>query len=130
LIVIDTSALLAIIGDEPEASAFAAYIQAQEFRLMSVANLFEATIVVDRSKNKAKATDFDAMLHRLGITFEAVTIAQINIAREAYRRFGRGNHPARLNFGDCFAYALAMQRGAPLLYKGNDFAQTDVRVAL
>jgi ribonuclease VapC len=130
LIVIDTSALLAIIGDEPEASAFAAHIQAQEFRLMSVANLFEAAIVVDRSKNKAKAADFDAMLLKFGIAFEAVTIAQINIARDAYRRFGRGNHPARLNFGDCFAYALAVQRGAPLLYKGSDFALTDVRAAL
>lgn len=97
---------------------------------MSVANLFEAAIVVDRSKNKAKAADFDAMLLKFGIAFEAVTIAQINIARDAYRRFGRGNHPARLNFGDCFAYALAVQRGAPLLYKGSDFALTDVRAAL
>jgi ribonuclease VapC len=130
VIAIDTSALLAIIGDEPEAASFAAHIEAQDMTLMSAANLLEAAIVVDRSKNKLKAADFDAAVVTLGITFESVTAEHVAIAREAYRRFGKGNHPARLNFGDCFAYALAKHRNAPLLYKGADFALTDVIAAL
>ena len=98
---------------------------------MSAANYLEAAIVADRAPGVLVSRDFDRLVREEGITIASVTETQIRLARAAYRDFGRGSgHPARLNFGDCFAYALAIDRGEPLLYKGDDFSHTDVRSAL
>jgi ribonuclease VapC len=128
--VIDTSALLAIFFKEPEARAYARAIAQARVRRMSAANLLEAGIVADAQTDPRAARQLDAMVARLGIAIEPVTEAQVRIARQAYLNFGKGNHPAGLNFGDCFAYALAKETGEPLLFKGNDFARTDVPAAL
>ena len=98
---------------------------------MSAANYLEAAIVADRAAKVLVSRDFDRLVPEESITITPVTETQVHIARAAYRDFGRGSgHPARLNFGDCFAYALAIDRGEPLLYKGDDFGHTDVRSAL
>lgn len=98
---------------------------------MSAANLLEAAIVMDGPRDAVASQKFDEFIEAAGILIEPVTAAQAHIARTAYRRFGRGSgHPARLNFGDCFAYALAIESGEPLLFKGQDFARTDVVSAL
>ncbi|MGH6902115.1 MAG: type II toxin-antitoxin system VapC family toxin [Geminicoccaceae bacterium] len=128
--VIDTSALLAIIFLEPEARHFARLIQATSKPLLSAANLLEASILIESRRGIAKRELFDAFVDESGIRIEPVTRAQVLIARDAYRRFGKGKHPAGLNFGDCFAYALAAERSLPLLFKGDDFARTDLRPAL
>jgi ribonuclease VapC len=130
MIVIDSSALIAIVFGEPEAEAFSLLIAASETAYISTVSVLEAAIVADHAKSTKAGAEFDTLFESIGATAEPPTMEHVHIAREAYRRFGRGNHPARLNFGDCFAYALAMQRGAPLLYKGNDFSQTDVKPAL
>lgn len=125
--IIDTSALIAILRDEPEAAACARAIEAASHRRISAANLVEAAIVVDGSRDPIASRRFDDLLSAAAVVVEPVTEAQARIAREAYRDFGRGSgHPARLNFGDCFAYALARATGEPLLFKGTDFAHTDV----
>jgi ribonuclease VapC len=128
--VIDTSALLAIIFLEPEARHFARLIQAASKPLLSAANLLEASILIESRRGIAKRDLFDAFVDQSGIRIEPVTRAQVLIARDAYRRFGKGKHPAGLNFGDCFAYALATERNLPLLFKGDDFPQTDLHPAL
>jgi ribonuclease VapC len=98
---------------------------------MSAANYLEAAIVADRASGVLVSRDFDRLVREESITIAPVTETQVHLARAAYRDFGRGSgHPARLNFGDCFAYALAIDRGEPLLYKGDDFSHTDVRSAL
>ncbi len=97
---------------------------------MSAASLFELALVIDGQKDVALARDMDEMLETLGLQIIDVTANRAALAREANRRFGRKFHPARLNFGDCFAYALAMELDEPLLFKGRDFAHTDVRSAL
>ena len=96
-------------------------------RLISAANLLEAGIIIDNQSGPSAGRRLDAFVERAQIGIEAVTEAQVRIARQAYLDFGRGNHPARLNFGDCFAYALAKATGEPLLFKGDDFARTDIR---
>ena len=93
---------------------------------MSVANVLEASIVVESRGSEAAAHDLDALLERAEIELVPVTVEHIEAARRAWRRYGKGNHPAALNFGDCFAYALARTTGEPLLFKGGDFSQTDI----
>ena len=97
---------------------------------MSVANTLEASIVVEGRGGAEAGAELDAFLESTGIELAPVSVEQLSAARRAWRRFGRGNHPAALNFGDCFAYALAVATGEPLLYKGDDFARTDIAAAL
>jgi ribonuclease VapC len=130
-VIVDTSALIAILRDEPEAAACAKAIEAASHRRISAANFVEAAIVIDGSRDPVASRRFDDLLKEAQLVLEPVTSAQARIAREAYRDFGRGSgHPAKLNFGDCFAYALARTTGEPLLFKGNDFTHTDVTPAL
>jgi ribonuclease VapC len=128
--IVDASAILAIVRAEPEAETFVGRILADAQPKMSVANWFEASIVIDQRGTARSRARFDGIIEHLGIALTAVSSLHAQAARTAYRRFGKGNHPAALNYGDCFAYALAKQTGEPLLFKGNDFAQTDIVSAL
>ncbi len=129
--IIDTSALLAILRDEPEALTCAKAIEEAATRRISAANFLEAAIVIDASRDPIASRRFDDLLKVAKIAIEPVTEEQARIGREAYRDFGKGSgHPAQLNFGDCFAYALAKATGEPLLFKGDDFPQTDVTPAM
>jgi ribonuclease VapC len=128
--VIDASALIAILFDEPEAQRFSRLIVTDSHRRMSAANLLEAAIRADHAPNPQLGQALDDLVAELELRVEPVTLAEVGLAREAYRRYGRGNHPARLNFGDCFAYALAKSRGEPLLFKGDDFSRTDLPGAM
>ena len=128
--IVDTSALIAILRDEPEARGFAVTIADADRRRMSAANYLETAIVIDGSCDPIASRRFDDLLREAGITIEPVTEEQAKVAREAYRDFGRGRgHAARLNFGDCFAYALAKTSGEPLLFKGDDFIHTGIDAA-
>jgi ribonuclease VapC len=130
-VIIDASALLAILREEPEAPACAEAIEQADVRRVSAANFLEASIVIDAGRDPVASRRFDELIDRSAIIIEPVTAEQARIGREAYRDFGRGSgHRARLNFGDCFAYALAKTTGEPLLFKGDDFRHTDVRAAL
>jgi len=124
--VIDTSALLAIIQDEPERRRFNEAIEAASSRVMSVASFVEISIVVESRYGAAGLRDLDLFVDRAGIELVPVDVEQGKMARRAFSRFGKGRHPAGLNYGDCFAYALATHRGEPLLFKGDDFSRTDV----
>jgi ribonuclease VapC len=129
--IVDTSALLAILRDEPEAEVCARAIESSAIRRVSAGNFIEAAVIIDASRDPIARRRFDDLLKEAHIAVEPVTEAQARIAREAYRDFGQGSgHPARLNFGDCFAYALAKATGEPLLFKGTDFAQTDINSAI
>lgn len=128
--IVDTSALVAIALDEPERLEFQELIVDSTTARLSAANLVELFIVVDRHSNRSVSDRIDTLIGALALVIEPVTAEQARIAREAYRLFGRGNgHPARLNYGDCFAYALAKALGEPLLFKGDDFIHTDVAAA-
>ena len=127
--IIDTSALVAILDQEPEAERIVLTIASAPERSLSAANLVETGIVMQARRGDDGARDLDLLLAKLRVDIAAVTASQADIARKAFRRYGRGRHPANLNFGDCFAYALAKDKSAPLLFKGNDFRQTDVMVA-
>jgi ribonuclease VapC len=130
-VIIDSSALIAILRNEAEAPAFARAIAAAPDRRISAANFVEAAIVIDGSRDPVASRRFDDLVREARIVVEPVTEAQARIAREAYRDFGRGSgHPARLNFGYCFAYALARTTGEPLLFKSDDFRHTDITPAL
>lgn len=124
--VIDTSALIALLELEPEAARIAAAIEADPVRLLSAATLVETSIVLETRRGEAAVRELDLAIARGGFTVEAVTSGQAEVARQAWRRFGKGRHPAGLNYGDCFSYALARATGEALLFKGDDFAQTDV----
>jgi ribonuclease VapC len=124
--VIDTSALLAILQDEPERRAYNEAIEAAERRSMSAATFVETSIVIEARHGAEGLRDLDALVAAAEIERVPVDAEQAQIARVAFSRFGRGRHPAGLNYGDCFAYALAKALAEPLLYKGGDFAQTDV----
>lgn len=128
--VIDTSVLVAILCDEPNAPVFEAAIEGDPVRLLSTANFLEAAIVIEARYGPAGGRELDLLLHAAEVELVAVTREQAELARRAYREVGKGNHPASLNYGDCFAYALAGVSGEPLLYQGDDFARTDVRSAL
>ncbi len=128
--IVDSSALLAVIFNEPEEPAFAeALVDAPVLR-MSTANWVEAALVVDSRKNPRAKARFEDLVQELGIELMPVTVEAAYRCRGAHGDYGRGNHPAKLNYGDCFAYALAKLTGEPLLFKGNDFPQTDIEPAL
>lgn len=124
--VIDTSAMLAILLDEPERRAFIQAIERDPTRLMSVANFVECSLVLETRFGVEGLRDLDLFIARAQVTLVPVDADQAYIARQAYRQFGKGRHAAGLNFGDCFAYALSRTHGEPLLFKGQDFAATDV----
>ena len=128
--IVDSSALLAILFREPDGARFEQAIATIPDCRMSVANALEASIVVEGRGGVAAGVELDAFLETTGIALAPVTAEHLVAARRAWRRFGKGNHPAGLNFGDCFAYALAETTGEPLLFKGNDFARTDIVSAL
>lgn len=129
--IVDASALIAILRSEPEAADYARAIEAAGQRRISAANFLETAIVIDGSRDPVASRRLDDLLREAQIVIEPVTEAQARIARDAYRDFGRGSgHPAGLNFGDCFAYALSSSTGEPLLFKGDDFGHTDIAPAL
>jgi ribonuclease VapC len=124
--VIDTSALVAVLLQESDADRVAQAIDAGSPRLLSAASLLEASIVIESRKGAAGGRELDLLMYRAGIEVVAVDQNQAETARAAWRQFGKGRHPAGLNYGDCFAYALARSRRLPLLFRGNDFSQTDI----
>ena len=130
--IVDTSALVALLRGEDDAPRFARALAARsEPKRISAANFLEAAIVIDGSRDPVASRRLDEVAAKARLTIEPVTAEQAHIARAAYRDFGKGSgHPAGLNFGDCFAYALAKAAGEPLLYKGTDFSETDVASAL
>ena len=127
--VLDTSALLALLLDEAEAEDFRVALEDDTTRLVSAATLLETAIVIETRKGEPGGRELDALIHKAEVTVVAVDAEHVSEARRAYRRFGRGRHPAALNFGDVFAYALARTSGEPLLFKGDDFSQTDIAIA-
>ncbi len=128
--IVDTSAIVALVLDEDDSPSIAAVLASADDVRMSAASWLEAAVVLDGRRNPATSRQFDDLVAAIGLTVEPVTAAQAAEARQAYRHFGRGSgHPARLNFGDCFAYALARTTGQPLLFKGDDFGHTDVAPA-
>jgi ribonuclease VapC len=128
-LIVDTSAIIAILRDEPDAAAFAEAIAKASRRSLSAANFVESAAVIDGSNDPIASRRFDDLLREAQFVIEPVTEVQARVARDAYRDFGKGRHPAGLNFGDCFAYALARVSGEPLLFKGDDFKHTDVEPA-
>ena len=124
--VLDTSALLAVLQDEAERRPFNEAIEAADAVALSVASFVETSIVIEARHGAEGLRALDRFIERAGIALAGVDIEQGRIARDAFSRFGKGRHPAGLNFGDCFAYALARALGEPLLFKGEDFARTDV----
>jgi ribonuclease VapC len=125
-VVIDTSAILAILFDEEEAERIEAAVEADGVRLMSAASMLECAIAVEARYGEAGGRELDLLVHKAGIEIASVDPGQIEVARAAYRRWGKGRDPAGLNFGDCFSYALSRVSGEPLLFKGADFSKTDV----
>ncbi len=129
--VLDTSAVAAVVFGEPDAEALLSVMLAEVGGLViSAANRVEVGIVVETRQGPEAANDLHILLDRLGVDIAPVDVDQAHAALAAWRRFGKGRHPAGLNFGDCFAYALAKVTAAPLLFKGQDFRQTDVVSAL
>lgn len=124
--VLDTSAILAVLFDEPERPAFVRAIAGARRRLVSAATLLEASIVVESRRGEAAGRELDLLLHRARVVTVPVDEDQVELARAAWRRYGKGRHPAGFNFGDLFSYALARSSGEDLLYKGDDFARTDL----
>jgi ribonuclease VapC len=124
--VIDTSALVAILQDEPERREFNEAIEAAETRVMSTATFVETSIVIESRYGAAGLRALDLLIAKAQVDLVAVDTEQAHVARRAFSQFGKGRHPAGLNYGDCFSYALAKVLSAPLLYKGQDFSQTDV----
>lgn len=129
VMVIDTSVLIAILAQEPEAARFTLALARTPIRLLSAATLVEAGLIVQYRFGDDGARDLDLLLSKLRVEIVAVTAQQAGIARRAHRQYGQGRHPAGLDFGDCFPYALARDTGEPLLCKGDDFARTDLQVA-
>jgi ribonuclease VapC len=128
--VIDTSAMLAILLDEPERPAFIGAIEKDATRAMSLVSFVECSLVLDARFGSDGVRDLDLFVARAQVSLVPVDNDQAYLARQAYRRFGKGRHAAQLNFGDCFAYALARTMAEPLLFKGADFALTDVDQAI
>lgn len=125
--IVDTSAVLAILFGEPDAERYERALAEALCCRMSVANFVEAAVVVESRAGTAGGYELDLLLERTPIELVAVTAGHAQAARRAWRRFGKGNHPAGLNFGDCFAYALAETSREPLLFKGKDFTLTDIK---
>ena len=129
--ILDTSAVIAILRDEPEASTYAEAIEKATQRRISAVSYVEAAAVIDASRDPVASRRLDELLEEAEVIIESVSESQARIARQAYRDFGKGSgHPASLNFGNCFAYALAKARREPMLFKGDNFSHTDVTPAL
>ena len=129
--IIDTSAIIAILRNESDAPAYAKAIEIANIRRISAVNYVEAAAVIDSSRDPIASRRFDDLIHEAEVIIESVTSIQAKIARDAYKDFGKGSkHRAGLNFGDCFAYALAKTSGEPLLFKGKDFLHTDIKSAI
>jgi ribonuclease VapC len=124
--VLDTSALLALLLNEEEAEGFRGAIEEDATRLVSAATLLETALVIEARKGEPGGRELDLLIHKAEIAIVPVDADHVSEARRAWRRFGRGRHAAGLNFGDVFAYALARVSGEPLLFKGDDFAKTDI----
>jgi ribonuclease VapC len=127
--VIDTSAIIAILLNEAEADDFVGRIAGNPVRLISAANVFEASMVIEARHGDAAGNELDMFLLQIDADIVAIDAELAEAARHAWRRYGKGRHPAALNFGDCFSYALATTRNEPLPFKGNDFSQTDILAA-
>jgi ribonuclease VapC len=128
-VIADSSAIIAILELESDARELAQAIQEAPERRISVVNYVETAIVLDSRRHPTLSRRLDDFLRESQFSLEPVTVEQARMAREAYRDYGKGRHRAALNFGDCFAYALAKEKGEPLLFTGNDFRKTDVEVA-
>jgi ribonuclease VapC len=126
--VLDTSALVALLTMESESARLAAAIESDGTRLISAATVAEAGLVIESRYGPDGGRELDLAIAKAGFSIEAVTAEQADVARQAWRRFGKGRHSAGLNFGDCFSYALAKVSGEPLLFKRDDFNQTDIAV--
>jgi ribonuclease VapC len=129
VIVLDTSAVIAILLGEPVAASLAGAIQRNAPRLLSAASLVEASQVIESRKGEAGGRELDLLIYRAGIEIVPVDAVQAEVARAAFRQFGKGRHPAGLTYGDCFSYALAKVSEAPLLFVGEDFSRTDLAIA-
>lgn len=129
MIVLDASALIAILLGESTAVTLAEAIQRNAPRLLSAASLVEASQVIESRKGEAGGRELDLLIYRAGIEIVPVDAAQAEVARAAFRQFGKGRHPAGLNYGDCFSYALAKVSEASLLFVGDDFSRTDLTIA-
>ena len=128
--VVDSSALVAVLLNEPERRAFLARMLIERVKLISVASVLESAIVIEQRLGEAGVQRMDRYMERIGMKAVPIDLEQLALARTAFRQYGKGRHRAGLNFGDCFAYALARQRNLPLLYKGGDFGHTDIMPAL
>lgn len=129
--IVDSSAVLAIVKDEPERHEFALAIERADAVRISAATYFEMAILIDSYKSPTLAARFEELMLRARAVIEPLTFEQARIARQAYRDYGKGSgHPAKLNFGDCFSYALAREKREPILFKGDDFGHTDLRPAV
>jgi ribonuclease VapC len=129
-VILDSSALIAILADEPDAELYIQAISSSPQCRISAGTFIELSIVIEAQFGADVARQCDALFRRASIAIEPVTVEQAYIARQAFHDFGKGRHAAGLNFGDCFAYALARSAGEPLLFKGNDFRNTDLEAAL
>ena len=127
--ILDTSAVIAILYREPEAPEFAQSIHDADVCRISVANYVELSMVIQNQLGPEGMQQAEAFFRRAGVNIEPVTVDHGELARQAFLDFGKGRHKAGLNFGDCFSYALAKATGEPLLFKGNDFSQTDIKAA-
>ena len=128
--VIDTSAILAILLGEPESEVFMQALAEDTKRLTSAVSALEAAIVIHNRKGPAGARELDLLIFTAGIVTVSMNEEQVRLAKEAYVKFGKGHHPAALNMGDCCSYALSRLSGEPLLYKGDDFSKTDISSCL
>ena len=129
MIVVDSSAIVAVMRGEPEANGFAGMLDQESDVLMSAVSLVETNMVIAGRRAEAEPLQIASLIGALGITISEVTLEQANLAVTAFLRYGKGRHRASLNLADCFSYALAKSRNAPLLYKGDDFSQTDIAAA-
>ena len=120
--------MIALLGMEPEAARLAIALESDTTRLISAATVVEAGLVIEARYGAAGGRELDLLIAKAGLSTEAVTAQQADVARDAWRRYGKGRHSAGLNFGDCFSYALAKVTGEPLLFKGDDFIDTDISV--
>ena len=128
--IVDTSAIMAILQEEPERPAYVAVLAEADQAFLSAGNWIELGAVLKRPGDEGPRRALDSLIEQLHITIAPVTVVQARIGHAAYLRYGKGNHPAKLNLGDCFAYALAKETGLPLLFKGADFTQTDIAPAI
>jgi ribonuclease VapC len=128
--ILDSSPIVAILAREPDAELYIQAISRAPRCRMSAGNFIELSIVIESQFSMEVTRQCEALFRRIGVVIEPVTVEQAHLARQAFHDFGKGRHPAALNFGDCFAYALAKMSGEPLLFKGEDFRKTDIVSAL